>query len=273
MEADQLVTMHNISVERACRIVNLRRSMWYYKSRRDDREVMEKLNELAELLPTRGFDEYYGRIRNEGLNWNRKRVLRVYRNMQLAMRRKRKRRLPSRVKQPLQQPETINITWSMDFMSDSLENGRTFRILNIIDDYNREAVAIEIDYSIPGERVVKVMEEIVDWKGKPNEIRVDNGPEFLSKVFCKWCSLHGVTIKYIQPGKPVQNAYVERFNRLFREDVLDAYLFETIRQVRVASEKWMEDYNRLHPHKSLGGISPLMYVKANEELKHLTEKV
>ena len=162
----------------------------------------------------------------------------------------------------------INKTWSMDFMSDALANGRRFRVLNIIDDFNREALAVEADYSLPGERVVKVLSELADWKGIPYQIRVDNGPEFISKIFGKWCNLHKVTIMHIQPGKPVQNAYVERFNRLYREDVLDAYLFDTIRQVRVISEKWMEDYNNYHPHKSLGGMSPLDYAaKQAEEMK------
>ncbi len=235
--------------------------MWYYQSCRDDRDVIDKLNELAEKYPTRGVDNYYGRIRNEGLKWNYKRVLRVYRNMQLNLRRKRKRRLPSRIKEPLQQTQMINQTWSMDFMSDALTYGRKFRVLNIIDDFNREALAVEADFSIPGERLVLVLNELIDWKGKPNAIRVDNGPEFLSKIFTRWCKLNGIKIKYIQPGKPVQNAYVERFNRLYREDVLDAYMFENIRQVRVLSEKWMEDYNQLHPHKSLSGMSPVQFAK------------
>lgn len=125
--------------------------MWYYESKRDDCEVVKKLDEMAKKLPTRGFDEYYGRIRNEGLKWNRKRVLRVYRMMLLNLRRKRKRRLPARTKEWLQQPTGINHTWSMDFMSDSLIDGRRFRVLNIMDDYNREALAIEPDFSLPAE--------------------------------------------------------------------------------------------------------------------------
>ncbi len=126
--------------------------MWYYSTKKDDGPVINKLNELAEHHPTRGFDDYFNRLRNEGLRWNRKRVLRIYRNMGLTQRRKRKRRLPSRIKQPLEQPIGINKTWSMDFMSDSLTYGRSFRTLNIMDDYNREILDIEIDFSIPGER-------------------------------------------------------------------------------------------------------------------------
>lgn len=121
-------------------MVGLSRSMWYYKNKKDDSKVIDKLNELAERFPTRGFDSYFGRLREEGFKWNRKRVLRVYRSMKLSLRRKRKRRLPSRVKEPLSIPTTLNETWSMDFMGDTLENGKRFRILNIIDDYNREAL-------------------------------------------------------------------------------------------------------------------------------------
>lgn len=235
--------------------------MWYYQSKRDDSEVIDKLNELAEKLSTRGFDEYYNRIRKEGLKWNRKRVLRVYRQMGLSLRRKRKKRLPSRIKEPLVVPKAINHTWSMDFMSDALSYGRRIRILNIIDDYNREALAVETGFSFPGEQVVRVLKELMFLRGKPKVIRVDNGPEFLSKIFVNWCAFHGIEIKYIQPGKPVQNAYIERFNRLFREDILDAYIFNDIHQLRTLSAEWMDDYNRNHPHSALDKKSPYEFAK------------
>lgn len=250
-------------------MVDLQRSMWYYQSKRDDSQVIEKLDELAEQLPTRGFDEYYNRIRNEGIRWNRKRVLRIYRQMGLNIRRKRKKRLPSRIKEPLKVPKAINHTWSMDFMSDALVYGRKIRILNIIDDYNREALAIEPDYSFPAEQVVDVIEEICFWRGKPVQIRVDNGPEFLSKAFIGWCEKNGVHIQYIQPGKPVQNAYIERFNRLYREDILDAYMFENLQQIKQLTSEWMDDYNQYHPHKSLGRKSPKNYSESNRKMSKL----
>ena len=252
---------YQVSIGRACRLTSLHRSMWYYQSKRDDTEVIEKLNKLAEKLPTRGFDEYYGRIRNEGLDWNRKRVLRVYRLLKLNLRRKRKRRLPARIKEPLIQPLGINHTWSMDFMSDSLVYGRRFRVLNVIDDYNREALAIELDFSLSGERVIRVLKEVIFMRGKPREIRVDNGPEFISKALQNWATDNNIRMKYIQPGSPTQNAYVERFNRYFREDVLDAYLFNDLSEVRKLAWEWMDDYNETHPHKSLGGISPKKYAE------------
>ncbi len=252
---------YDVSITRACTIVDLHRSMWYYQNKRDDSQVIDKLNEFADKLPTRGFDEYYNRIRNEGIKWNRKRVLRVYRSMGLNIRRKRKRRLPSRIKHPLSVPATQNHTWSMDFMSDALSYGRRIRILNIIDDFNREALAVEPGFSFAAEQLVRVLKEVVFLRGQPKEIRVDNGPEFLSKIFVNWCQFHGIEIKYIQPGKPVQNAYIERFNRLFREDILDAYIFDNINQVKILAEEWMDDYNNNHPHSSLNKKSPIEYAR------------
>ena len=235
--------------------------MWYYKSKKDDSLVIDKLTELADKKPTRGFDEYFNRIREEGIKWNRKRVLRVYRMMGLKFRRKRKRRLPSRVKEPLFVPSRLNHTWSMDFMSDSLSYGRKVRILNIIDDFNREALAVEPDYSYPGEKVVDILNEIIFFRGKPSAIRVDNGPEFISKYFVDWCVNYNIEIKYIQPGKPMQNAYIERFNRLYREDILDAYIFESLDQLKELSIDWVNDYNQYHPHSSLRNKSPINYLK------------
>ena len=228
---------------------------------------------MTKNLPHRAFDEYYLRIRNEGLKWNRKRVLRVYRMMNLTHRRKHKKRLPARVKQPLVQPIGINHTWSMDFMSDSLVYGRRFRVLNVIDDFNREALAIEPDYSMPGEKVVKILDEVIFWRGKPNEIRVDNGPEFISKALQGWADRNNIRLKHIQPGSPTQNAYVERFNRYFREDVLDAYLFNDVIEVKELANKWMIDYNEFHPHKSLGGISPIQYLKKMNQEPNSTKQI
>ena len=246
---------YQVSVRRSCGVIGLHRSMWYYQKKKDDQPVIDKLTDLAEQLPTRGFDEYFGRIRQEGFIWNRKRVLRVYRMMRLGLRRKYKKRLPQRVKEPLVEPEAPNQTWSMDFMSDALSDGRKIRVLNIMDDYNREVLAIEVGLSFPSERVVRVLQQLNEERGLPQHIRVDNGPEFIAKAFQQYC--YGkVDIQYIQPGKPTQNAYIERLNRHFREDVLDAYLFDNLEQVNILAEDWRQDYNRNHPHKSLGRKSP-----------------
>ncbi len=259
---EEIVCGENISVNRACRIVCFTRSMYYYSVVGNDEAVVTKLNELADKYPTRGFDTYFGKIRLEGLLWNRKRVLRVYRSMNLKMRRKRKRRLPARIKETLAVPVVLNQTWSIDFMSDALENGRKFRVLNVMDDCNREALINEAYYSIPAPRLVESLKQLLLDRPKPKRIRTDNGPEFLSKAFVEFCASHDIELCYIQPGKPSQNAYIERLNRTFREDVLDAYLFQSLQEVNALAYEWQIEYNSNHPHKSLNGKSPWLH--ANE---------
>ena len=248
-----------ISIGRACRVLCLSRSMWYYCSRKDDSLVEDKLTTLAEKLPTKGFWEYYGRIRNEGLIWNHKRIKRVYNKLGLNLRRRKKRRLPPREKQSLQVPAEMNQTWSMDFMQDSLESGRKFRCLNLIDDFNRECLAIEVDISLSGQRVARVLERAIEFRGRPAEIRVDNGPEFISSALAQFCEKENIQLRYIQPGRPMQNGFIERFNKSLRTDVLDAYIFQSLDQVREIAQQWQQDYNLNHPHSSLGGMSPVKY--------------
>lgn len=233
--------------------------MYYYSSVKDDTVVINKLQQLAEQKPKEGQDKFYGRIRNEGLVWNRKRIHRVYKLMGLNRRKRGRKRLPARIKQPLIIPQQPNDTWSMDFMHDTLMNGRKFRVLNIIDDFNREALRIEPHFSIGSNLVIKILERLVFERGKPSGIRVDNGPEFISSALSEWCMDRSIKLIYIQPGKPMQNGYIERFNRSYREGVLDANLFETIHQARQLSDEFQEDYNLYRPHESLGNLSPVNY--------------
>ncbi len=193
------------------------------------------------------------------MQWNHKRVKRVYNKMQLNIRRKRKRRLPARTKATLGAPMQHNESWSMDFMQDRLTNGRKIRTFNLIDDFNREILAIEIDTSLSGERVIRVLQQVIDYKGKPKQIRSDNGPEFICKKLNAFLSENTIEHKFIQPGKPTQNAYIERFNRTYRKDVLNAYLFESLEEVKMITQAWMKDYNQNHPHKSLKKQSPYEY--------------
>ena len=179
--------------------------------------------------------------------------------MGLNKRMRRKKRLPARARQPLYTPKCANDTWSMDFMHDTLMNGRKFRVLNIIDDYNRESLRIEPYFSIGSNLVIKTLERLVFERGKPSAIRVDNGPEFISSVMSDWCKDMQIKLVYIQPGKPMQNGFIERFNRSYREDVLDANLFENIAQARILSYEFQEDYNLHRPHESLGNLSPINY--------------
>jgi putative transposase len=230
--------------------------MYYYKSQKDDTEVIEVLQDLAFKHPTYGFRKLYAYIRRSGKQWNHKRIYRVYKLLKLNRKRKGKRRLPSRVKQPLVKQEQINQSWSMDFMSDSMVGGRRFRTFNLIDDCTREVLAIEIDTSLSSKRIIRTLERVILDRGKPNIIRTDNGPEFTSKDLELWARDHEIQIQFIQPGRPMQNGYIERFNRIYRESILDAYLFFELDQVRTLTEEWMDEYNLRRPHESLGNLTP-----------------
>jgi putative transposase len=193
--------------------------------------------------------------------WNHKRIYRVYIEMRLNIRRRAKRRLPARIREALFIPEGPNEVWSVDFMSDALVDGRKFRVLNIIDDFNRESLAIEVDTSLPSRRVIRVLERIIARRGKPTCLRTDNGPEFISHLLQEWCEAGGIRLVYIQPGKPTQNAYIERKNGTMRRGLLNAYLFYSLGEVRLMAEEWQLDYNTERPHKSLGYLSPVKYAE------------
>jgi putative transposase len=230
--------------------------MYYYKSQKDDTAVIEALQDLAFKHPTYGFRKLFAYIRRSGNEWNHKRVYRVYKLLKLNRKRKGKRRLPSRVKQPLVKQEEINQSWSMDFMSDSMVGSRRFRTFNLIDDCTREVLAIEIDTSLSSKRIIRTLERVILERGKPSTIRTDNGPEFTSKDLELWAKDNEIQIQFIQPGKPMQNGYIERFNRIYRESILDAYLFFDLDQVRQLTEEWMDEYNNRRPHESLNNLTP-----------------
>lgn len=257
-------------------MIDVQRSLWYYRRRKDDTEIIEKLTALAQEFPTRGFDKYYGIIRLQGIRWARSRVLRVYRQMKLCRRRKLRRRIPARIREPLQKQFAADQSYSMDFMSDSLVSGRKLRILKIMDDCTRESLAVWCDHSITAEKVTEILEEVVrERKTKPLQVRVDNGPEFTSHAFTTWCRKQSIMIKYIQPGRPMQNGYIERLNRSYREDVLDAYLLETLEEARILSDEWQYKYNYVLPHDSLKKATPVMMkesLPAAVHLKHMIEQ-
>lgn len=224
-----------------------------------DEPIVQELRQLADKQPRWGCGKMSDYLRNQGKPWNHKRIRRVYRAMALHLKRKPKKRLPARTAQPLAVPRQRNQTWSLDFMSDALSNGRTFRTLNVIDDYNREALWIEVDTSLPAERVVRVLEQLLEWRGKPACIRMDNGPELISQRLESWAREQKIELLHIQPGKPAQNAYIERFNRTYREEVLDAYLFDDLQEVRHITERWLEEYNTIRPHEALQGLPPRQF--------------
>ncbi len=214
-----MLVQEKLSVRRACKLVSLPRSvLMYQKVLKDDSSLIEALHQLVDKHPTIGFWKCYYRLRRKGYGCNHKRLYRVYTLLRLNVRRRAKKRLPQRIKEPLVIPGAANQGWSMDFMCDSLVDGRRFRLLNIIDDYNRESLAIEIDTSLPALRVIRTLQKLIETRAIPQSIRVDNGPEFISDRLQQWCDEHQIRLQFIQPGKPMQNGFVERNNGSLRKN-------------------------------------------------------
>jgi putative transposase len=257
-----MVLQHKVSHRQACKEVGIARSSSNYQRKEKlDHTLIELLQQLVENHPAIGFWQCYYRIRRMGYTWNHKRIYRVYTDLKLNIRRRYRRRIPTRIKQALYQPDTINEVWSVDFMSDALWDGRKFRLLNIVDDYNREVLHIEADTSLPTVRLIRSLEYLKEFRGLPRMIRVDNGPEFISSKLDMWCKDHQITLLFIQPGKPMQNGYVERCNGNIRRELLNAYVFRTLSEVREKAEEWRMDYNCSRPHQSLGYVPPAEYHK------------
>ena len=260
-----------LSNRKACKLIGISRTTCQYKAKpKDDTELQDALTALTSKHVAIGYWQCCYRLWNKGYLWNHKRIYRVYTDMKLNIRRRSKKRLPERIKQALMVPSAPNQVWSIDFMSDSLVDGRKFRLFNVIEDFNRESLAIEVDTSLPSLRVIRVLEQLIAERGKPANIRCDNGPEFISHKLDQWCTDRKITLQFIQPGRPMQNAYIERKNGSIRRELLNAYLFYSLSEVRSLKEEWRLDYNQDRPHKSLGYKSPLNYVqqwhknKANE---------
>jgi len=254
---------HEMSIRGACSALEISRTVYRYQSDTEkDLPVIEAILALVDAHPNRGFGKIFPMLRRQGYKWNHKRVHRVYCGLKLNTRRKGKRRLPNRNPDPLSVPEGMNRCWSADFMSDALWYGQRFRTFNLVDDFNREVIAIEIDLSLPAKRIIRVLDRVASERGYPAKLRVDNGPELTSVHLADWAQTHGVELEFIQPGKPMQNGFIERFNRTYREEVLDMYVFNSIREVRGITEDWLPDYNELRPHESLGNLTPKEFATA-----------
>jgi putative transposase len=258
-----MIEGHGVSQRQACNALSVPRSSYQYHPKpRNDMPIIADLEALVAKHPAIGFWQSFFRLRRQGRTWNHKRVYRVYTSLHLNIRRRFKKRLPARVKQALFQPQSVNEVWSIDFLSDSLWDGRKFRILNIVDDFNRQVLALEADISLPSMRVIRVLEYLKEFRGLPKMIRVDNGPEFISHLLDEWCRRNEITLAYIQPGKPTQNAYVERCNGSVRKELLNANVFYSLKEVHEKIEEWLVDYNHHRPHKSLGYRTPIDLIEA-----------
>jgi putative transposase len=247
---------YDVSERRACGLLDQPRSTQRYDARpKPDDGLAERIAELAAARPRFGYRRLTMMLRREGISVWHGRVHRITKQLRLQVpRRKRKRFLSAA---PVQTGITRpNQRWGMDFVSDNLTDGRSFRALAIVDHYTRECPVIEVDLSLPGARVLRVLEQLAEERGLPNAIRVDHGPEFVCETVRRWCERKNVQLDYIQPGKPMQNGHVESFNGKFRDECLNTHCFTTLRQARAIIESWRIDYNRVRPHSSLGYATP-----------------
>lgn len=257
--AQHAVQKHGISVRMACICLGVSQSCYHYQPKLNSENALiaDWLLRLTETQKQWGFGLCFLYLRNvKHFTWNHKRVYRIYRELELNLRIKPRRRLKRDKPDALAVPTAVNQVWSMDFMSDSLTDGRSIRTFNVIDDYNREGLTIDVDLSMPGLRVIRALEQIIEWRGKPAAIRCDNGPEYLSAALVTWANRQQITLMYIQPGKPTQNAYVERFNRTVRHEWLDLHEFESIEQAQQLATEWLWLYNNERPNTAIGGIPP-----------------
>ena len=247
----------DFSERRACRLVGQSRSVQRYESSRvPDDALRERLHTLAVERPRFGYRRLAILLGREGIEANHKRIWRVYRDAGLSVRKKRRKRIAWASRPERRAATKPNARWSMDFMSDSLVDARSLRVLNIVDDFSRRAVAMEVDLSLPAQRVIRVLERAIELYGSPESIVVDNGPEFASKLVDTWCYERGIELVFIRPGKPIENAYAESFNGRVREECLNQHAFESVSHARVVIDAWRDDYNLVRPHSSLGGLSP-----------------
>ncbi|WP_131865448.1 IS3 family transposase [Biostraticola tofi] len=258
--ARHAISVKGISIRLACSIFGLSESGYRYcaKLRDENVQIANWLTDLTARHRSWGFGLCFLFLRNvKGFHWNHKRIYRIYCELKLNLRIKPKQRIIRPHPAPLVVPDKANHTWSMDFMHDQLSDGRSFRTFNVIDDFNREGLVLDVDFSLTPERVVRSLEQLIEWRGKPACIRCDNGPEYLSIQLQKWTIKHQITLLYIQPGKPQQNAYIERFNRTVRYDWLNQYVFSYIAEVQDFATRWLWTYNHERPHMGLGGITPM----------------
>jgi putative transposase len=257
--AQQAVADCGLSIRQACAAFGISQTCYRYQPllSSENAEIADWLIRLTHNQRAWGFGLCFLYLRNvQGFGWNHKRVYRIYRDLALNLRIKPHKRLVRAVPEPLAVPASPNAMWSMDFMHDQLSDGRSVRLFNVIDDFNREGLRIDVDFSLPAERVIRSLNQIIEWRGQPQSIRCDNGPELISGKLMAWAAQRGIEIAHIQPGNPQQNAYVERYNRTVRHEWLGQYLFANLAEMQDYATRWLWTYNHERPNMGLGGITP-----------------
>ena len=250
---------HHVSERTACQLVGVSRSGYRYQSKPNaDQDLKTRLGELATQYPRYGYLILHSLLKQEGLVVNKKRTYRLYTEMGLQVRTKKRKKL-SRPRQPLCVPIAKDVRWSMDFVSDQLSNGRRFRVLNVVDDHTREMVGQFVGFSISGQQVAGFLSQLLEQRDKPDQIICDNGTEFTSKAMFFWQQDHCIKLGFIQPGKPTQNAFVESLNGKFRNECLNQHWFRNIVEARKIIDDWREHYNYERPHSALNYMTPVAF--------------
>jgi putative transposase len=251
-----------VSARRVCRVIGLSRSRWHYRSRRgDDAELRERLRQLAAQRPRWGYQQLHILLRREGRLVNHKKVLRLYREEGLAVQRRRRKKRVAMLRVPLPVPSRRTERWSMDFIHDQLADGRPFRCFTLVDDFTRESIAIAVGHSLPGWRVLEILERAAGERGLPRSIVCDNGPEFAGRALDLWAHQHRVALQFIRPGKPIENAFIESFNGKFRDECLSVNWFASITDAQIQIEAWRQDFNELRPHRGLSSLTPAEFTR------------
>lgn len=258
-----MIVEHHLAERRACRLVGLSRDCYRNPPLVDERTQLlsAKIVEIAQVRRRFGYRRIHDLLRPEFPGVNHKRVYRLYSQAQLAVRKRKKVRRAASERVPLTVATHVNEVWSMDFVSDSLANGRRIKCLTVADDFSHECVDISVDYGISGQYVTRLLDRAATFRGYPTAVRTDNGPEFTSRAFIAWAQSHGVRHILIQPGRPMQNGYIESFNGKFRDECLNEHWFETLVQARSTIATWRQDYNQVRPHSSLGRIPPAEFAQ------------
>ena len=258
-----MIEQHDLSERRACRLVGLSRDAYRHPPAVSElnQQLASQITEVAHLRRRFGYRRIHDVLRPAYPGVNHKRIYRLYAEAGLAVRKRRKAKRPSNERQPLLPATTINEVWSMDFVSDSLTNGRRLKLLTVTDDFSRECVDITVDYGISGEYVTRLLDRAALFRGYPCAVRTDNGPEFTGRAFLGWVQTKRIRHLLIEPGKPMQNGYIESFNGKLRDECLNEQWFETLHQARVTVAAWRRDYNEVRPHSSLGRIPPARFAE------------
>lgn len=254
------------SQRRACRLVGVAPRVYRYQScRSDDGILRQRLRELSQARHRFGYRRLHILLQREGFIVNHKKVYRIYVQEKLKCRKRGGRKRALGTRSPMTIPQDANQRWSLDFVADALIEGRRFRLLNVIDDFNRHCLATIVDYSLSGKRVARELDQLVEYHGAPNMIVSDNGTEFTSNAMLEWQGKHkGLEWHYIAPGKPMQNGFIESFNGRLRDECLNEHLFTSLTHARHLIEEWRNDYNHNRPHTSLKGLTPIEFTNMHK---------